>query len=1312
MDNFEEIISSLKTGNFSNIRKIVQRELKRNPNDEDAKLLDLIFQPNDPMIYLSEVKLKMLNLGCGNRFHPDWVNVDFVKTAPEVIQHDLKKGIPFDDNSFDVVYHSHLLEHFPKNLAVFFIKECFRVLKPGGIIRVVVPDLENITRTYLQILEECLQGNEIAQKRYEWILLELFDQMVRNYSGGEMLEYWAQYPMPAEDFVLQRMGSEAKNAIEYLKSNPNLLNQRKKYAEDPYEIGKFRLSGEVHYWMYDRYSLQKLLLDAGFTDFRICKANESRIPNFNIYLLDIEADGSVRKPDSLFVEALKPQDDSIVQNSFKTKNISVPRKNIKESKPKIVHLSVWDSGGAGTAALRLHLALLNQGYDSKFLVLYKSTDLESVIPVKRKEISKSWDWSQYYELWNKFLFQRYPNRPKDLEIFTSVESIADLKDDENIKNADIINFHWISSLVDFKDDFDVFQGKKIVWTMHDENPFTGGCHFTSNCQKFQSHCSGCPQLSSNIIQDLSYYQFEIKRNFYKTLDLTIVAPSKWLANKALQSKLLGEKEVFVIPNGLPLGIFHYYDKEAVNNLLKIPLESFIILFGADYFTKRKGYHFLNDLIPKLPKTINGKPVILVTFGSGQTISTSNVPVFNFGRISNPIMLAMIYSMADIYLHLAMEDNLPNTCIESICCGTPVVAFNIGGIPDIVKHKENGWLAEPYDLEQIIKGINFWGKNEKIDKYKLSFEAQKRFNSELQAKNYINLYNRILNNKESFIKEDIDNDFMDLTEYFETLKIFIPTQRDLKHFYGLDIKYDGKSITPNNISTEEYIRYLILKICLSKKEFSNQILIIFDKHNFILPKLPSFINLNLIYLDLENTKIFNIENINENSIIHTSLDNLELAFDTFQNELGFGFLSFDNLINHKISISHFIEQIQRNLTRHSKIILFLEASQKKFDQLIREVKFFFEKAYNEHEQISYLNIKSYSNNILTFWDNGKEKYLVGIVLDKASKLEFLKEKIIYYTDRRKLIYPRISIITPNYNGGEYLEECIESIISQNYPNLEYIIIDGGSKDNSLEIIKKYEKYLTYWISEPDKGQYDAINKGFAKSTGEIMAWLNADDLYLPGALYFIADFFLSFNNFLWVTSGIFCHITFDGFFTLNKKNKVYSYRKYLNNEWNSPFIMQESTFWRRELWEKVGGELDITYDFAGDMELWCRFFRITTPAVLNIPIAIFRFNPKQKTATNFNRYEMQAKELVLREQNFVKQNNISNFPISQSISFEKFVEQSGLKYTMPELKRIFENYKNFLSKRKLTNYAQKEFNLLIKDFETIINYIHEKECGSK
>lgn len=249
--------------------------------------------------------MKLLNLGCGSRYHKDWINLDFKSNSQYVIEYDLRTSLPFDNESVDVIYTSHVLEHFSKCFAPKFLQECYRILKPQGIIRVIVPDLEQLMRNYIKFLDGAKNGDKDSQEKYEWTMIELFDQMVRNHSGGEMLNYWKQNPMPQEAFVIERTGSEVKNVIKKIRENPNVKPLQECIQGTTEEVGKFRLSGEVHQWMYDEYSLGNLLKNIGFKKIRKCNANESNILEFNQYMLDIEYDGSVRKPDSLFMEAVK-----------------------------------------------------------------------------------------------------------------------------------------------------------------------------------------------------------------------------------------------------------------------------------------------------------------------------------------------------------------------------------------------------------------------------------------------------------------------------------------------------------------------------------------------------------------------------------------------------------------------------------------------------------------------------------------------------------------------------------------------------------------------------------------------------------------------------------------------------------------------------------------------------------------------------------------------------------------------------------------------------------------------------------------------
>jgi SAM-dependent methyltransferase len=240
------------------------------------------------------------NLGCGSRHHADWINIDFIGDD-DVLAWDLRDCLPFPDQSCDVIYSSHAIEHFDRAGAHQFLHECRRVLKSKGIIRLVVPDLEGIARSYLACLDAAKCGESGADAKYEWAVIELLDQLVRHQSGGEMLKHWCKPVVPAEEFVAKRVGVEYWRAREQCKGRQ--LGNSDVTSE---YVGKFRLGGEVHQWMYDRYSLGKLLTDCGFVDVRICLADESSIQDFAKYHLDTEPDGSLYKPDSFYIEAVAP----------------------------------------------------------------------------------------------------------------------------------------------------------------------------------------------------------------------------------------------------------------------------------------------------------------------------------------------------------------------------------------------------------------------------------------------------------------------------------------------------------------------------------------------------------------------------------------------------------------------------------------------------------------------------------------------------------------------------------------------------------------------------------------------------------------------------------------------------------------------------------------------------------------------------------------------------------------------------------------------------------------------------------------------
>lgn len=272
----------------------------------------------------------MLNFGCGGIFHPDWTNLDASPVSPDVVAHDLRQRFPFADGTFDAAYGSHVLEHLEPDAAEEVLRDCFRILRPGGIVRIAVPDLESIARLYLAALEGALNSDREAEIRYDWLMLELYDQAVRKVSGGNMaalIAGGADYMKSR--FIAERIGCEAEQGpanrrrgfptasriLRRLRSTANSIRRTAVVASAFLFLGRggagavreglFRGGGEVHRWMYDRFSLARALGRAGFASVRRRLAGESDIQGFARYELEI-VDGRERKPDSLYMEGRKP----------------------------------------------------------------------------------------------------------------------------------------------------------------------------------------------------------------------------------------------------------------------------------------------------------------------------------------------------------------------------------------------------------------------------------------------------------------------------------------------------------------------------------------------------------------------------------------------------------------------------------------------------------------------------------------------------------------------------------------------------------------------------------------------------------------------------------------------------------------------------------------------------------------------------------------------------------------------------------------------------------------------------------------------
>ena len=256
-----------------------------------------------------------LNLGCGDRVHPDWTNIDLVAASGDVMACDLRRPLPFTSGSCEAVYAAHVLEHLTPAAARQLLAEIRRLLRPGGIVRIVVPDLEGIARAYLASLERAAASGT-AESRWEhrWMTVELLDQLVRETSGGAMRRWWSCDPVPARSFIEARLGEEARRGMAAVTAartaaGDDPLEPAEILTAEPAsarELTRFAQRGERHRWMYDRISLVELLAEIGFRESATTTADASRIPGFEAACLDTDAAGRPRKPDSLYVEGVRP----------------------------------------------------------------------------------------------------------------------------------------------------------------------------------------------------------------------------------------------------------------------------------------------------------------------------------------------------------------------------------------------------------------------------------------------------------------------------------------------------------------------------------------------------------------------------------------------------------------------------------------------------------------------------------------------------------------------------------------------------------------------------------------------------------------------------------------------------------------------------------------------------------------------------------------------------------------------------------------------------------------------------------------------
>jgi len=412
---------------------------------------------------------------------------------------------------------------------------------------------------------------------------------------------------------------------------------------------------------------------------------------------------------------------------------------------KVLHLSSRDVvGGAAVASYRLHNGLLNHGVDSHMLVQYKSVSIDSISGVGsrfRANISYFLDSLPVYisrcKRGTTFSPAYFPDR-----IIENVDRLS----------PDIIHLHWINGGF-LRVETLLELNKPIVWTLHDMWPYTGGCHYSGECSRYTDSCGCCPELGSTSLNDLSHRIWKRKLAAWNRLPINFIAPSNWMAKCVKSSSLFSKADVSVIPNCIDTTEYAPSDRVNARDFLGLPVDKRLILFGAmsPMGDPRKGYQSLLNALKYLVEKGLGEDTELIVYGSTKTEMNSclGMKIHYFGHLNNQKTMVLLNSAADVFIAPSIQDNLPNTVVEALSCGTPCVAFNIGGMPDLITQGVNGYLAKPFESVDLANGI-IWVLSDEQRMMELSRASRKVIENKLSmhtvVDRHIRLYKEMLGSK--------------------------------------------------------------------------------------------------------------------------------------------------------------------------------------------------------------------------------------------------------------------------------------------------------------------------------------------------------------------------------------------------------------------------------------------------------------------------------------------------------------------------------------------------------------------------------------
>ena len=787
--------------------------------------------------------------------------------------------------------------------------------------------------------------------------------------------------------------------------------------------------------------------------------------------------------------------------------------------------------------------LNDSGCASKILSPEKTTRESSVIKIVSKD-DDCFEEKKFLSSVIQRFYTEFNRTALSNTLFSPYQPGFDLFESEILQSADIIHLHWIIGTLTPKGIQKLMSlNKPVVWTLHDQWAFTGGCHYSAGCEKYCLNCRDCPQLLKDPLK-VAENMLKDKQELFENPLLSIVAPSRWMADCAARSSVFKNHRIEVIPNSVETDIFSPMPKLSAREILGIEPECRTILIcafkgkekrkGLSEFSAAMKFAMKKTEFQRMAKERKFK--VLFLGQDAPVFEDIDLPIQPLGLIESNEKIRAAYNSADVFVLPSLEDNFPNTMLEAMSCGTPTIAFRTGGIPEAVIDGFNGRVVPKGDFQQLGESVVSLLDNEELRTemgVRCREKALKDYRLNVQAVRYFDLYQDLLS----------------------ILKTQIPTNNTWKNTPSHhDIFGSGDHLVPLNASIGPR----------SDRRF-----------------------------DAVLVKSLKTLDSNRNSLIE-QVRGKEVEIRTLK-----------GITEERLQlIEDLSKKIENDRIAYEEKLRLLESIEEKRKLRIEKIE----------DYVNFISAKLKNGAGRRLKDPQKYKRFRTFLDPRLGVFEQYPPRPLhiprnYYDVKWNEKYPSISLVTPSLNQGIFIERTIKSVIDQDYPFLEYQVVDGGSDDNTIEILKKFDDAVLAWSSRKDNGQSNAINVGFERSTGEIMAYLNSDDMLLPGSLHYVAAFFLK-------------HPEID---------VVYGHRVVIDEcdfeigRWVIPrhsdsvlnwadYIPQETLFWRRKIWEKAGGFVDENLKFAMDWDLILRFREIGA-RFKRVPrfLGAFRFHSQQKTS---------------------------------------------------------------------------------------------------